>query len=463
MIFTKLLITILIVYIIIILLLHLRYPELRWNWKNINTDKIKFDSEFMWGTATAAHQVEGNCTNNWSEFEKNKKLNGEPNIKDNQFSGRACEHWERYKEDIKLIKNTGVSYYRFSIEWSKIQPELDIFDNDAIKHYSDMINILIDNKITPVLTLHHFTHPIWFDRIGGFEKEENIKLFVNFCKKVFLEYSNRVKYWCTINEPAVVATQGYFTGIFPPGKTNSQLSAIVLKNLLEAHVRVYRLLKDMNNGSDTRIGLVKNINQFDPMRRWNILDWFICYFTNQFFNYSSVNFIHTGKFKIKIPGLAWINHKNKNAINSIDFFGLNYYSHNHIKFKFSFREPFTLEFRKNDIKTDMPYTIYGEGIYRAIKRVSKLNVPIIITENGIADTEDKNRELYINRYLYAVSKAIKDGYNVIGYYYWSLMDNFEWAFGYDMKFGLYSVNFKTQERKLRDGAKAFIRIVKNGK
>ena len=114
-----------------------------------------------------------------------------------------------------------------------------------------------------------------------------------------------------------------------------------------------------------------------------------------------------------------------------------------------------------DMMTDMPYTIYAEGIYRAIQLVSSLGVPILITENGVADSDDKIRSEYISKYLYAVSKSIEDGYNVIGYYYWSLMDNFEWAFGYDMKFGLYSVNFNNQERELRDGSKTFINIVKN--
>ena len=131
--------------------------------------------------------------------------------------------------------------------------------------------------------------------------------------------------------------------------------------------------------------------------------------------------------------------------------------------KLSLKEPFTLKYPDKDILTDMPYTIYGEGLYRAIQSVSMLGVPILITENGVADAEDNRRELYIKRYLYAVSRAIEDGFNIIGYFYWSLMDNFEWAFGYDMKFGLFSVDYNTQERSLRKGSKAFIEIVNNEK
>ena len=450
-----------VLYLSVIVYCHLQYPEPLWNWENISTDKILFPSTFIWGTATAAHQVEGNCVNNWSEFEKGSKDDGQPNIKDNQQSGIASDHWNRYPEDIKLIKELGVSHYRFSVEWSKIQPAQDTFNQDALDHYSRMIDMLLENDITPVLTLHHFTHPLWFDKLGAFEKEENISIFISFCEKVFHEYSHKVEYWCTINEPAVVATQGYFSGMFPPGKKDSQLSAEVLKNLLDAHVQVYHSLKKMENGPKVKIGLVKNINQFEPWRRWHILDWIISKAVNHFFNGSAIDYLRTGIFKIRIPGLAWIYHENPNATNSMDYFGLNYYSHNHLKFQLSLKEPFTMEFRDEDTMTDMPYTIYGEGLYRAIESVSALDVPIMITENGIADAEDSRRELYIKRYLYAVSKAIKDGYDVIGYFYWSLMDNFEWAFGYDMKFGLFSVDFETQERSLRDGSKAYIHIVNN--
>ena len=145
----------------------------------------------------------------------------------------------------------------------------------------------------------------------------------------------------------------------------------------------------------------------------------------------------------------------------MDFFGLNYYSHNHVKFKFSLKEFFELKFIDEDIMTDMPYTIYAEGFYRALKISSTLKKPIIVTENGIADAVDDRREKYIERYLYALSVAISEGIDVQGYYYWSLMDNFEWAFGYDMKFGLYEVDFQTQKRTLRKGAEIYKKIVES--
>ena len=190
------------------------------------------------------------------------------------------------------------------------------------------------------------------------------------------------------------------------------------------------------------------------------MDWIISNSVNHFYNDSTIDFLQTGIFKIRIPGLAWVYHKNMDAVNATDFFGLNYYSHNHLKMQYSLQEPFTMKYPDEDTMTDMQYTIYGEGMYRAIQSVSALDVPIMITENGVADATDDRRKLYIQRYLYAVSRAIEDGFDIQGYFYWSLMDNFEWAFGYDMKFGLYAVDYKTQERTLREGARAFIDIVK---
>ena len=438
---------------------HKKFPELTWDWNKISFDDMKFPKNFIWGTATAAHQIEGNCTNNWSEFEKGIKGNGDPNIKGSQKSGLACDSWNRYDEDIKLMKELGVSHYRFSIEWSKIQPKENIIDKSAINHYHKMINSLIKNNIIPVITLYHFTHPIWFEKKGAFEKKSNILFFRDFCELIFNQYSSKVNFWCTINEPAVMTSMGYFNGEFPPGKRNPQLSAIVLNNLLDAHVEVYHALKKLNNGSESQIGIVKNINHFDPWRRWNILDWVVTWAVNTFFNNSTIQYFKTGKYSVKIPGIMWYSSRNDLAKNANDFIGLNYYSHNYLQFNWSFKEPFIVKYKNQDIMTDMPYTIYGEGIYRAIEDISKLNLPIYITENGIADAKDNRRELFIKRYLYAVSEAIKSGYDVRGYFYWSLLDNFEWAFGYDMKFGLHEVDFTTQIRKLRTGSLYFKKII----
>ena len=455
-----LLIFLILIYIVIIVYFNFKYPELRWNWDSINDSNLKFPKNFFWGTATAAHQVEGNCeNNNWYEWENSVDEKGFPRIKNNQKSGIACDHWNNYKQDTKLLIKLGVTHYRFSIEWSKIEPKQGEFDQSVLNHYSNLISHLIKNNIIPYITLHHFTNPSWFDKLGGFEKKTNIKYFKNFCKKVFSIYSTEVKNWCTINEPEVYSVMGYFTGVFPPGKKNPQLAAIVHRNLLIAHTEVYQELKKMKNGDSSRIGIVKNVMQFDPARKWNLFDWIACRVSDVVYNEMSFSYLKYGKIKINIPFFIKLFYKDEQAMKATDFFGLNYYSHIHLKFKFDKHEFFENVYPKNDTMTDMDYTIYPEGLYRAIQRVKLIEKPIIITENGIADKKDDRRKLFIRRYIYAMLRSINEGVNVKGYFYWTLMDNFEWAEGYDMKFGLYKVDFKNQERKLREGSREYIKII----
>ena len=460
-----LIITILVIlYFLAVLHMIYWHPELKWNWKNIDVKKMIFPKSFFWGTATASHQVEGGCTNNnWFKWESAIDENGNPRIKDNQISGIACDHWNRYNDDISLIKELGVNYYRLSLEWSKIETEKGIFNEDALDHYSDVIDSLIKNDIVPVITLHHFTNPIWFDDMGGFEKEDNIDHFISFCEVVFNRYSDRVKDWCTINEPEVYSVMGYFAGVFPPGQKNPQLAVEVLKNLLVAHTKVYHVLKKLPNGLESEIGIVKNIMQFDPYRRWNLLDWMVCSIVNKIYNGIALSYLKTGKINVYYQFFVKMKYEDSDAAQATDFFGLNYYSHNYLKFKFNPNEFFENKFFDNDIMTDMPYVIYPEGLYRAIKSAEIVGKPIIITENGIADDKDDRRTLYIERYIYAMNRAMQEGSDIRGYFYWSLMDNFEWAEGYDMRFGLYEVDFKTQKRTLREGSRKFVEIINESK
>ena len=168
-------------YFLLIIYWHKKYPEIRWDWSKVDYSSVKFPETFFWGTATASHQVEGYCdNNNWYKWENNFDENNNPRIKDNQVAGIACDHWNKYKEDIKLIKDLGVTHYRLSLEWSKIEPENGVYNQDALDHYKNVILALKDNDITPFITLHHFTNPIWFDKLGGFEKEDNIGYFIEF-------------------------------------------------------------------------------------------------------------------------------------------------------------------------------------------------------------------------------------------------------------------------------------------
>ncbi|MDF1548238.1 MAG: family 1 glycosylhydrolase [Bacteroidales bacterium] len=435
-------------------------PLIKWDWNKINTEEKHFPKDFVWGVATAAHQVEGaNQSSNFGWWEKQTNSDGSSKIVNGDNSDIACDHWNRYPEDIQLMKQLGVKSYRFSIAWNKIYPKKDVIDSMALKHYVDVCDSLISNGIEPMVTLHHFTHPLWFEELGAFEKEENIGHFLDFSKVVYLSLKDKVTKWCTFNEPSVFMFSAYLSGAFPPGKNDPQLGGTVLKNMLLAHVKVYHLIKSLPGGSNTQIGLVKNMTQMDAMNTWNILDNFIVYFSDKNFNEVVLECFKSGHFSFYMPGMADIETEIKDAPKTLDFIGLNYYSHQAFDFNGNIEESLEPLPYPGERMTDMEYGLYPEGIYRAIKRIAKLNVPIYITENGVADSLDNRRAEFIDKYLYAVSKAIEDGYDIRGYYYWSLMDNFEWNLGYGQQFGLCHVNFNTQERNLKEGSKKYIEII----
>ena len=449
------------IWVIPTLYLNLSNPETNWEWDKIDTENIHFPKSFAWGTATSAHQVEGdNTNNNWYDWEHQLDENNQPRIHNGDKSSIAADHWNRYPEDIRLMNELGVNHYRFSIEWSKIEPENGNYNPKGIQHYRDLCDSLLKNNITPVVTLHHFTHPLWFENLGAFEKRENITHFIEFSEYAFNKLKDLVPIWCTINEPSVFVSQGYFNGVFPPGKKDPVLAGTVMENLLYAHTKTYQHLKSLDGGDQVQIGLVKNIFQFEPLRRWHLLDWFFSKILNNVFTHSSLDYFKKGYATFSLPGMVNKNMVNNDAVGAMDFIGLNYYSRLHVKGQASISEPFIFKKRPQDIQTDMDYALYPEGFYKALHTISTLEKPIYVTENGVADQGNNIREIFIKRYLYALNKAIQEGLNIRGYFYWTLMDNFEWAEGYKMKFGLYEVDFKTQARSLRKSSSLFTEMVK---
>jgi beta-glucosidase len=284
-----------------------------------------------------------------------------------------------------------------------------------------------------MVTLHHFTHPMWFESLGGFENEANVAIFVDFAKKMFAEFGQKVQLWCTLNEPEVFTANGWQSAIFPPGKNNPKLSGIVLRNL------------------------VKDIFQFHPWNKWNPLDLVLSKILDQVFNKSILKFFETGVFEFNFPG-ASLRYEDRSAPTMLDFIGLNYYSHYYAQITPGHMSPFTLRSNPADVMTDMPYAMYPEGFYSALKSVGRLKKPVYVTETGVADARDDIRALFIRRYLYAMKRAIDEGVQVKGFFYWTLVDNFEWAEGYMMKFGLFAMDDKFN-RIPRDGSKVLKDVI----
>jgi beta-glucosidase len=423
---------------------------------------------FHKGVGLSAYQNGGHIVgeSNWSTFEDsyiyaNAKGMFGPAIKNNEKVGKSAGFWQRAIEDVQLIKELNCNAFRFSIEWADVEPIPGEFNESVLSYYEQLIDELLKNNITPMITLYHFVHPKWFDQLGGFEKAENIKLFIRYCIKMFERFSGKVQFWCTINEPTVVAACGYVLGLHPPAKFFKFFqSGMVLRNLLNAHVAVYHTLKALPNGEQSQIGIVHQLLQAESFDANKASNWLIgllkkwsgapvAQFLNVTFAHQVVKlFLHTGEFDYTIPALGMsINARNVDAPNSYDFIGLNFYSRVVLG-------PHPTCY-PDQVMTDMEYPMYPESMYEAIVDMADLGKPIYITENGLADADDSLRASFIKKYLSQVFRAIADGYDVRGYYYWTLMDNFEWNDGFGMKFGLYHTDYQTQKRTLREGAKVY--------
>jgi len=449
------------------------------DWSSVNLNDLshyKFPKDFLFGVAIAEYQNSGaqHVPSNWSEWEK-----GEDHIKEAQTSGKSCDHRARYKEDLVMTKDLGLNSFRFDINWALCEPEQGKWDESAFTYYHDKIDCMIKLGIKPMVTLHHFVHPIWFENLGGFENEENIAHFVRFAEKMFDQFHDKVELWSTFNEPNTTVQGGWLRGVFPPGKQDVQLAGQVYVNLAKAHIQTYQALKKRPGGDKAKIGIVFQYLIFEPFHEEEGVarsiesapTWYLTHvMTEAFFE-----FLKTGKFHFEArplvntmmfggfslsnlnPVKQEIEYEAPNAdtwkaSDYMDWVGLNYYSH----VLFDCTSPTKPAFRENDIPTDMWYAIYGEGMYHSIVAMSELGVPMYVTENGMADNDDSRRAICIQRNLYALSRALKDGYDVRGYYYWTLMDNFEWDEGHLVLYGLYDAN-----RKLKEGAKTYAAIVRN--
>jgi len=430
---------------------------------SIDMEKLKdepwhFPRDFLWGSATAAYQVEGHCTNNnWYRFESALDEQGRPRILNGQRAGICCDHWNLYKEDIKLMQALSLNAYRFSVEWSKIEPEQGKYDEAALDHYEDVVDELVKSGIEPMITLHHFTDPIWFEGQGAFLQEKAPEIFAGFVAKVVRRLGSKVKLWGTINEPTVYAMQGYLKGHFPPALKAPDKVGIVLRNLLRAHTAAYQRIKGVAPAA--QVGLVAAIVHYEPARRWHIIDVLAARAFNRSLNEMHLEYLVDGVFKFSIPGARQVVF-DSGVREAFDFVGLNYYTRLFQGFRLFGDERYREVVKALPERlTDMRWEIYPEGLYRALKMIARYtSKPVYVTENGLADDSDTKRAAFIEDHLRVLNRAVGEGMNVKGYFYWSLLDNFEWAFGFTKRFGLYHVDFTTRERTLRAGGRKYPEI-----
>lgn len=410
----------------------------------------------MWGTSTAAHQVEGNNDNNqWWKWERETDL---------EVSGIACDHYNRYEGDINLMADLGYNAYRFSIEWSRIEPKKGEFDKNEIKHYRSVANHLRENGIKPIPMLWHWTNPLWFMREGGWKKRENIEFFIEFVRKIAEEFE--FDYWLTIDEPIVYANDSCVLDKYPPThltknnwpKKEKTLRALfkVASNLLQAHARSYETIHDNSNGD---VSMSKAVNILEPASN-SPLDEQSTKIRNYLENDVWLQSLKKGKPIAPLSG--------EEFGSVLDFLGLNYFFGEECRFDENSTTPpyYFLKAGPEEgcEKSDLGWWIYPEGLYKVLKRIhNTFDLPTMITSNGIGTKRDLQRRRFLINHLKQMDRSLDEGVDLIGYMHWSFMDNFEWAQGFDPKFGLVEVNYNNLERIPRKSAYMYGKIAeKNG-
>jgi beta-glucosidase len=425
---------------------------------NKKNNILKFPKGFLWGAGTSSHQVEGNVKNDWADWEPgnakrkvkeakkkswpNYILNNYPNPlqKENYISGRACDHYKLFDKDFDIARELSHNAHKFSIEWSRVEPEEGKFDFKELDHYANVIRSLRNRSIEPIIVLWHWGNPKWIGKIGGWENKRTVDYYVRYVERLLKHpgIKNNVKYWMPLNEFQAYIGYSYLGGILPPQKKSLWKSYKVLKNLVAAQRKAYTLIHRLEN-KNVLVGASHHAAHHSPFNPKNFL------------NVLFVKLLDYVKKDLII-----------NMIDSCqDFIGLQIYRHERIRFWPGGRYGIAKIDNEKLDTTDMGWEIYPKGIYYTLKYLKKFNLPIYITENGIADAEDKKRTKFINDHLYWTHKAIQEGVDVKGYFYWSLMDNLELAEGFWPRFGLLEVDYLTMKRKIRPSALKYAKICKN--
>jgi beta-glucosidase len=415
-------------------------------------DAQRFPDGFIWGVATAAHQVEGgNINNQWYAWEeKGGILSGD-------HCGLACDWWEHAEEDFDRARDLHVNGMRLSLEWSRIEPEPGRWNDAANARYRQMLEGLRARGIEPLVTLHHFTNPLWLEQQGGFANESVIAHFARYARHCVEVFGDLCDFWCTVNEPNVYATLGYLLGIFPPGQKGDTIGSVrVQARLLRAHAAAYHAIHAAQ--PHARVGLAHHMRIFDPARRRNPFDRFVANLQDGGFNALVLDALRFGRARGVLALLAG----DLSAVRgTYDYVGVNYYTREVVQV--DLHNPGEMFGRRFSMpgseQMDQNYgEIYPHGMFRVLERLAALGKPIYVTESGFADNTDRLRPKALVRTVLAMRRAIARGAPVRGFYHWTLVDNFEWAEGWRMRFGLIALDPVTQQRTPRGSAAVYAAI-----
>jgi beta-glucosidase len=417
------------------------------------SSNFRFPAGFLWGASTSAHQVEGNnIHNDWWAWEQAGRTAAP--------SGLASDHYNRYRADFDLAQSIGHNAHRFSLEWSRIEPEEGRWSEEALDHYRDVLVALHERRIEPVVTLFHYTLPQWMAEKGGWENPAIERAMERYVEKVMDVLGPHARWWITLNEPVVQVFKGWLLGQWPPGRVRAWATALkVLRLMLRAHVRSYHAIH--SHRPDAMVSIAKHALALSPDDPTRWLDRWSVGVRGHMFNHLFLEALHTGV--LRVPGLFW---EHLPMARTLDFVGVNYYTRDFVR-NSGFNLPGLVgDFATHDHRqqrgklNDLGWEVYPEGLAQFLREYSRYKLPILITENGIPTRNDDDRWIFIFMHLWQVARAVADGVNCVGYLHWSLLDNFEWADGYSGRFGLIEVDFATQERRIRPSAWRYAQIIR---
>ena len=405
---------------------------------------------FLWGVATSAYQVEGAPDNDWTEWEGLERLK----VRGTRC-GRGSGHLERWRSDFGLLPTLGVNAYRYSLERSRLEPKPGEFCEDALAVERDRAATLLRLGIEPCVTLNHYTHPRWFWERGGWEDPGCIEGFRRFTEAAADALGPRVKLWVTLNEPVVLLLGGYLGGEIPPGKRGFRAAARAFEHMLRAHVEAAAAIRE--RVPDAQIGIAHNMLEFAPERAGHILDRRLARVADRLYNTALLEAIATGDLAWSFPGEGRMRARIPELPAANDYVGVNYYSRVHIRFRgrrgaigeYAYRDP------NGRGLTDTGWEVHAHGFDVVLRKAALVGKPVLVTENGIATGDDRRRCDFLREHLAVLAHRRAGGTPITGYFYWSLLDNFEWLEGFRPRFGLFEVDYSTFARRRRPSADVF--------
>ncbi|WP_426707755.1 glycoside hydrolase family 1 protein [Corynebacterium auriscanis] len=410
---------------------------------------------FSIGTASAALQIEGSLpANNWSRWAD------QGHVLDGTSPDVTTDHWNRWREDNRLMEELSLQIARISVEWARIEPRRGEFDFVALDRYAAEIADLKERGIAPLVTLHHFGHPLWFEDLGAFTREENVSLFLRYVRTVIQHLGDVVDDWMTINEPNVFATQAYLFRESPPGKTSWPALLRTLRNMAVAHIRAYQLIHEALDSPQRQIkvAFAHHVRVFAPLNPKNPLHRVFTTFNEWAFNRVVEKAFLTGAFS-PLLGKA---HTAITPGHYADAIGINYYSRTAV------RGPSDGTFPNADVN-DLGWEVYPQGLVDVSRRLSSTyQLPIWITENGTADngsgepSSERFRCRFLLDHLTALSDAHAQGVPIERYYHWCFIDNWEWTEGMAQRFGIVGMEPGTLNRVVKPSGYMLRDIIKSG-